>query len=185
MVFLRNKVIVLLSVMVFMLANSSTTKAATAGEIDASVKATLESFYKTVSGGEKLATEAEGVLVFPDVVKAGIFLLGGEYGEGALIVDGAVVDYYNTASGAFGWQLGIQKKAILILFMQEAALNKFRADPSWKIGVDASVAIITEGLDGSIDSSKLNKPIVAFVIDQKGLMYNLTLEGTKVTKLKK
>jgi lipid-binding SYLF domain-containing protein len=168
-----------------MLLTTKVTQAATAGEINASVDATLDSFYHTVKDGKKLIADAKGVLVFPNVYKAGVFLVGGEYGEGALRVAAQTVDYYSTASGAFGWQLGAQKKAIIILFMQDDVLNNFRVSSNWKVGVDASIAVITVGADGSLDSDKLNKPIIAFVIDQKGLMYNLTLEGSKITKLKR
>ncbi len=159
--------------------------AATAGEIEASVDAALASFYKAVDSGEKLVSSAKGVLVFPSVYKAGIFLLGAEYGEGALRIDGQTVDYYNTATASLGWQLGAQKKSIIILFMDNAVLGRLRTSQNWKAGVDASIAVLTVGADGSIDSDKINKPIIAFVIDQKGLMYNLTLEGTKFTKIRK
>ncbi len=185
MVFLSKKVIVLLSVLAFMVANSASVKAASAAEIDASVDAAIESFCHTVKDGKKLIASSKGVLVFPKVYKAGVFLIGGEYGEGALRVASRTVDYFSTTTGAFGWQLGAQKKAIIFLFMQDDVLNKFLTSNNWKVGVDASVAVLTVGVDGSIDTNKLNQPIVAFGIDQKGLMYNLTLEGTKVSKLNK
>lgn len=178
-------VLILLSLLTYLWVTTGVVRAASPREIDASVDTTLDSFYRTVKDGKKLISDAKGVLVFPNVYKAGVFLVGGEYGEGALRVDGSTVDYYSTASGAFGWQLGAQKKAIIILFMQDDVLNTLRTSSNWKVGVDASVAVITVGADGSLDSNKLNKPIIAFVIDQKGLMYNLTLEGTKITKLKK
>jgi lipid-binding SYLF domain-containing protein len=95
------------------------------------------------------------------------------------------MEYYSLASGSFGWQLGAQKKSIVILFMEDEALNKLRNSDNWKIGADASVAIVSVGADGFIDSQITNQPVIAFVFDQKGLMYNLTLEGTKFTKLDK
>ena len=185
MIFLTRTFLATLLLMVSLVLTTGASQAATAAEIDASINATLDSFYHTVKDGNKLIADAKGFLVFPSVYKAGVFLVGGEYGEGALRVAAKTVDYYSTASGAFGWQLGAQKKAILILFMQDDVLNKFRLSSNWKVGVDASIAVITVGADGSLDSDKLNKPIIAFVIDQKGLMYNLTLEGSKITKLKK
>ncbi len=158
--------------------------AATAGEIDNSVTETLKVFYAKVANANDLVERAEGVLVFPAVYKAG-FVFGGEYGEGALIVDDVTVDYYSTAAASFGWQLGAQKKSIILLFMQKDALEKFRNSSNWKAGIDASVAFIDVGANGSIDTAKLNKPIIAFAISQKGLMANLSLEGAKFTKLKK
>ena len=158
--------------------------AATAREIDVSVDVAMENFAKEVKGAKEFLNSAKGVLVFPNVYKAGVGV-GGEYGEGALRIKGKTVDYYNTASASFGFQLGAQKKTILLVFMQDEALKKFRQSKGWEIGVDGSVALITVGADASIDSTKIKDPIVGFVFSQKGLMYNLTLEGTKITKLNK
>jgi len=151
--------------------------------LDAKVDSSLENFQK-VGGAVDVLNKAAGVLVFPSVFKGGIGI-GGEYGEGALRVGGKTIDYYNTAAASIGFQLGGQKKTIIMVFMDRAALDKFRASPGWKIGGDISVAVIAVGAGASIDSAKLNQPIVAFVMDQKGLMYNLTLEGSKLTKIKK
>jgi lipid-binding SYLF domain-containing protein len=120
--------------------------------------------------------------VFPSVIKAGIGI-GGEYGEGALLIRGRTVAYYNTVSASVGFQLGAQARSIVIVFMTEDALYSFRRVHGWKIGVDGSVALITVGVGGSIDSSKITNPIVGFIFDNKGLMYNLTLEGSKITRI--
>ena len=156
--------------------------AASAAEINAGADTTLDRFYSEVSAGRQLVKDAKGVLVFPAVFKAGIGL-GGEYGEGVLRVKGKSVDYYNTAAASIGFQLGAQKKSIIILFMQEDALNKFRYSSGWKAGVDASIAVVTLGAGGAMDTSKLKEPILGFIIGQKGLMYNLTLEGAKFSKI--
>jgi len=158
--------------------------AATAKEIDVSVDIALENFVKEVKGAQEFLQSAKGVLVFPNVYKAGVGV-GGEYGEGAMRIRGKTVDYYNTAAASFGFQLGAQKKTVLLVFMQDEALKKFRASAGWEVGVDGSVALVTVGAGGSIDSTKIKDPIVGFVFGQKGLMYNLTLEGTKITKLNK
>lgn len=163
----------------------SESHAASAKEIDVSVDVALENFVKQVSGGKEFLESAKGVLVFPNVYKAGIMLVGGEYGEGALRVGGRTVDYYSTAAGAFGPQLGAQKKTFILVFMQKEAIDKFRKSQGWEIGVDGSVALVNVGIGDSIDSTTIKAPIVAFVFNQKGLMGNLTLEGTKFTKLKK
>jgi len=161
------------------------TNAATAKELDVSVDVALDNFVKQVKGGTEFLASAKGVLVFPNVYKAGLFWLGGEYGEGALRLGGRTVDYYNTAAGALGPQLGAQKKTLILVFMQTDALNKFRQSPGWEIGVDGSVALINVGVGDSINSTTITEPIVAFVFNQKGLMGNITLEGAKFTKLKK
>lgn len=158
--------------------------AATAQEIDIRSDATLKEFYLHVPSGKSIVQNAKGVLIFPSVIKAGIGI-GGEYGEGALQIRGKTVDYYNTAAASLGFQLGAQKKSIILIFTQQDALDRFRASTGWKAGVDASVAVVTLGAGGAIDTAQLNQPIIAFIIGQKGLMYNLTLEGAKFTKLKK
>ncbi len=156
--------------------------AASAKEIDVGVKETLNRFYGDVREGKSLVAKAKGVLVFPAVFKAGLGL-GGEYGEGALLIRGKTIDYYNTAAASIGFQIGVQKKSILLLFTDKSALAKFQDSTGWKAGVDASVAVVSVGAGGAIDTSKLNQPIIACVFDQKGLMANLTLEGAKFTKL--
>lgn len=157
--------------------------AKSAREIDASVDTALERFQKDVFAGKDMLAKAKGVLVFPSVIKAGIGL-GGEYGTGALRINGKTVDYYNTITGSIGFQLGGQVKSVYMLFMDDKALKDFRASEGWKAGVDGSVALITIGADGSVDTTKTNAPIIAYVLGQKGLMYNLNIEGSKFNKIK-
>ena len=157
-------------------------KAASAAEIDTGVRATLDRFFMKVGGARELAQKSVGILVFPSIVKAG-FGLGGEYGEGALLLKDRTVDYYNTVSASVGFQLGVQERAVIIMFMTESALSQFRRTHGWKVGVDGSVAIVTIGVGGSIDSNKITSPVIGFVLDPKGLMYNLTLEGSKISRI--
>lgn len=164
-------------------AGAAVLRAANAPKIDARVNAAMERFHKEVKGAGDLLQKAQGVLVFAGVVKAGLGI-GGEYGEGALRVGGQTVDYYSIASGSVGLQFGAQKKDVIILFMESGALDKFRQSSGWKVGVDGSVALIDIGAGTSLDSTTVKAPIVGFVVGQKGLMYNLTLEGSKITKLK-
>ena len=178
---------ILAGLMVFTMFTGLTAKDSWAGsakEIDVSSDETLSRFYDEVKGGKQLAKDAKGVLIFPGVFKAG-FGIGGEYGEGALRVGGKTVDYYSTAAASIGFQLGAEKKSIVILFMDNDALNKFRDSSGWKAGVDASIAVVTVGAGGEMDTAKLKEPILGFIFGQKGLMYNLTLEGAKFTKLHK
>lgn len=159
-------------------------QARTGQEIDASVNAALDRFTKQVKGASGLLQTAKGVLVFAGVIKAGIGI-GGEYGEGALRIGGRTAAYYSIAAASIGLQLGAQKKDIIMVFLQDAPLRKFQASDGWKVGVDGSVVLIDVGAGTSLDTAKLNQPIVGFIVGQKGLMYNLTLEGSKITKLKK
>lgn len=164
--------------------SSGLSHAATAKELDVSVDVALEKFYKEVNGGKEFIGNAKGYLLFPRVIKAGLGI-GGEHGEGALRVGGETVDYYSTTSGSVGFQLGVQQKTVLIVFLTKSSLRKFRGSSGWKVGVDGSVALIKVGAGGSIDTANIRAPIVGFVYGQKGLMYNLTLEGSRFSKLKK
>tara|TARA_R110002049_G_scaffold54607_9_gene151948 strand:+ start:132 stop:665 length:534 start_codon:yes stop_codon:yes gene_type:complete len=161
---------------------SVTAGAASKEEIDAEVSAALVAFEKQTPAGHELAKSASGMLVFPNVVKAGIGV-GGEYGEGALIIDGQTVAYYSLASASIGFQLGAQSRSQIMLFMNDEVLAKFRDSEGWKAGVDGSVAVATLGAGGGIDTETAQKPIIGFIFSGKGLMYNLTFEGSKITKL--
>lgn len=157
-------------------------RAGSAYEIDREVDETLDRFFYKIGGAHELARKAVGILVFPSIIKAG-FGFGGEYGEGALRIRGRTVDYYNIVSASFGFQIGVQERAVIIMFMTPEALDQFRRTAGWKVGADASVAIITLGIGGSIDTNKITSPVVGFVLDPKGLMYNLTLEGSKISRI--
>lgn len=167
-----------------LLASPVRSSAATAKELDVSADVALEEFQKYVKGGKEFLTTCKAVLVLPKVVKAGVGF-GGEYGEGALRIGGKTADYYNIASASFGFQWGGQVKTVLLAFMEDKALEAFRNAHGWKAGVDGSVAAVTLGAGDSIDTTKIKEPIVGFVYGQKGLMYNLTFEGSKFTKLDK
>lgn len=164
-----------------MLSAPSSANAASASKIERDVDDTLHRFVDQIGGARALANKAVGILVFPSVVKAGIGI-GGEYGEGMLIVDKRPAGFYNLISASFGFQLGVQERSVIIMFMTEDALAQFHSLSGFKIGVDASVAIITVGVGGTIDTDKISQPVIGFVLDPKGLMYNLTLEGSKITK---
>ena len=149
-----------------------------------SVDVALDRFKNEVPGAIEFLNNAKGVLVIPNVIRIG-FGLGGEYGEGALLIGGKAVDYYSVAAGSFGFQIGAQSKNLVIIFMDENALITFRDSLGWRAGVDGSVALIDYGAGGSVDTTNIQHPIVGFVFGVKGLMVNLSLEGSKFTKLTK
>jgi lipid-binding SYLF domain-containing protein len=161
---------------------ASPCKAASGPEIDAQVRATLDEFFSKVGFSRALANRAVAILVFPTVLKAG-FGIGGEYGEGELQIRGQPVGYYNIISGSIGFQLGAQARSVIIMFMTEQALTQFQATDGWKVGIDGSITIIAIGAGGAIDTNSITSPIVGFIFDQKGLMYNLTLEGSKISRI--
>ncbi len=156
--------------------------AASKQEIDVYVDEALAEFRQHTSAGTQLAAQSRGMLVFPKVYKAG-FAIGGEYGEGALRVGGQNVAYYSTAGASIGLQAGAQRKAQIILFMTDEALNKFRSSKGWEAGVDGSVAIATFGVGETIDTNTAQQPIIGFIFSNEGLMFNLSLEGSKFTPI--
>jgi lipid-binding SYLF domain-containing protein len=150
--------------------------------IDAKSQEALERLRAHSPAAGSLLDGAAGVLVFPDVVKMG-FGVGGQYGEGSLLIGGEPVAYYATAGASFGLQLGAQYKSEVILFMTEEALTEFRGSQGWEVGVDGSVAVVDVGAGGKVDTQTLKQPVVAFIFSNKGLMANLTLEGSKITRI--
>ncbi|WP_460909296.1 BPSL1445 family SYLF domain-containing lipoprotein [Paraburkholderia jirisanensis] len=151
--------------------------------IDASVDGTMSRLYTTVNGSRELVSKARGVLVFPSVLQVG-FVIGGQYGEGSLRVGGSTVGYYSTVSGSFGLQAGAQSKAIIFLFMTQDALDKFRSADGWSAGADASVALVKMGANGVVDTTTATAPVEVFVLTNAGLMADVSLAGTKVSRLK-
>lgn len=164
-------------------------RAATAQAIDTSADQILQQFKQTHQGADAALKQAKGVLVFPQIVKGG-FIVGGAYGEGALRIHGGKsVAYYSISSGSVGFTFGAQSQAVIILFMKQAALDTFRrdakTDKSWQVGVSGDITAVNLGAGGAVASSALNNDIVSFVMDQKGLMINLSLQGSKITKLQR
>jgi lipid-binding SYLF domain-containing protein len=165
-----------------LLAGGGTGQAASGREIERDVNVTLDRLYRSVPGGRELAAKAAAVLVFPTVIKAGMGI-GGEYGEGALRIGGVTQGYYDTVAASFGFQLGAEARSIIIMFMTPGALENFRRAHGWKVGVDGSVAIITIAAGAAINTENITSPVVGIILDTKGLMYNLTLEGSKITRI--
>lgn len=156
--------------------------AADAGTIDRRVQETLGELYAAYPSMRPLVQRAAGVLVFPRVIKAG-FVVGADYGEGALLQHGRTAGYYNVASGSFGFQIGAQKRSQIYIFNDPRALAAFKRTDGWKVGVDGSVALVTLGVGGNIDTNSLKAPVMAIVMGEKGLMFNATLEGSKISRI--
>jgi len=155
-----------------------------ASRIDQEANEALQVFRQDVNGAEIFLNQAAGYLVFPRVIKAGLGI-GAETGEGVLRVGDQSVDYYRTTSGSIGFQAGAQAKSIVIAFLTQSSLDQFRGSSGWKVGIDGSVALIDIGAGKTIDTDNIRDPVVGFVFGSKGLMYNLTFEGSKFTKLRK
>ncbi|HEM7893725.1 MULTISPECIES: BPSL1445 family SYLF domain-containing lipoprotein [Burkholderia] len=165
------------------MADSENGQAGKRRSIDAGVDSTLTRLYGTANGSRELVRRARGVLTFPSVVDAG-FIIGGQYGEGSLRVGGQTTGYYSTITGSIGFQAGMQSRAIVFLFMTEESLARFRNMDGWSAGGDASVAVLKVGANGDIDTSSASNQVNAFVLTNSGLMAGVSLQGTKVTRLK-
>lgn len=150
--------------------------------VDQQVSATLQSFYALADRNKYLADHAAAVLVFPRVTKAGAGI-GGEHGEGALLVNGKTVGYYSTSGASVGLTLGVSRHSEVILFQTPEARDKFVNGKDWSIGADASVAIAKKGAGGNYDTQTLSKPVIAFVFGEKGLMGDASLAGGKISKI--
>jgi lipid-binding SYLF domain-containing protein len=156
--------------------------AESAAQIDSKVDLALEALYEKTPAAKKQAESAKGILVFPDIIKAGL-MIGGQYGVGALRVGGKTVGYYNVAEGSFGLQAGAQSFGYALFFMDEAALEYMKKSGGWEIGVGPSITVVDEGLAGSLTTTTGKDNIYAFFFDQQGLMAGLGLKGGKISKI--
>jgi lipid-binding SYLF domain-containing protein len=150
--------------------------------IELDVDEVLEIFTQDIDGSEIFLEQSAGFLVFPRALRAGLGI-GAETGEGVLRIDGKTVDFFRITSGSLGLQAGAQARSIVICFMSENSLNGFRSSSGWRVGVDGSVALIDVGAGKTIDSQNVRDPVVGFIFNSSGLMANLTLEGTRFTKI--
>jgi len=164
------------------IASSGPVWAKSAEEIDAEASQALDTLYKESSAAKELGAKARGILIFPSITKGGI-IVGGEYGEGVLRVDGKSQGYYSSASGSIGLQLGVSSRSLVIMFMTDEALEKFTSSSGWEAGVDADVTAVNVGATGSLNTATSKAPVIAFSFGQEGLMAGVSVKGTKIEKL--
>lgn len=156
--------------------------------IETRVRAAMDEMYRTVPGARELAGRARAVLVMPHVIKGG-FILGGSYGEGALMMNGQAgltgpaSAYYSVASASLGLQAGVQKSSHALFFMTEESLERFRRADGWEIGADAEVTFPDKGVNMQANSTLMNKPVVGVVFGQDGLLLGASLEGAKYSAI--
>jgi lipid-binding SYLF domain-containing protein len=150
--------------------------------IDSNVDATLSRLYNSVPGTREMVQKAAGVLVFPSVV-GGSFVVGAQYGRGSLRVDGRTEAYYSTTAGSIGFQAGGQSKAVIYVFNNREALDKFRASRGWTVGADATVTVATIGANASVNTYTAQQPIVGYVLTNVGLEAGASVQGAKITRV--
>lgn len=158
--------------------------AATAGEIDRNATKTLNKLYAQKPAAKALGEKAKAVLIFPSITKGG-FMVGGQYGEGALRRDGKTVGYYESVAMSYGLQAGVQKFGYALFFMTDSALKWLDRSDGWEVGTGPSIVVVDEGMAGGMSTTTAQSDIYAFVFSQKGLMAGLGLQGTKITRIRK
>jgi len=161
---------------------SSQLFAKSSSELELDVDFAIKQFKLKVNGGEKFLSKVKGYLVIPSVIKGG-FVFGAEYGEGALRVNGATTHYYSMTSASIGYQAGVQVYSIVLAFISQASLDNFVKSSGWEAGVDGSIAVSDWGKGKNISSISYEKPIVAFIFGQKGLMAGVSIKGTKFLRI--
>jgi lipid-binding SYLF domain-containing protein len=176
--------IVLLVLAVGHFVNPAPVPAATAAEIDRDVTAALKTLFESTPKAKELAAKAKGILVFPNIVKAG-FLVGGQFGEGALRRGDETVAYYNTTAASYGLQAGAQMFGYALFFMTESAMQYLDKSDGWELGSAPNLVVLDQGAAGSLSTSTLQSDMYAFFFSQKGLMGGLGLQGSKITKISK
>jgi len=154
----------------------------TAAEIDQSVSAALRDLYAHNGGAKVLGAKAKAVLVFPDI-KKGAFIVGAQWGYGALRKGARSIGYYRTAAASYGLQAGVKKFGYALFFMTDSALAYLDASGGWAIGTGPSVVVVDQGAARSLTTTNLRSDVYAFVFSQKGLMGGIGLEGSKITKI--
>jgi lipid-binding SYLF domain-containing protein len=151
-------------------------------KVDAAVDQTLQAFYAQNPSHRELVNKSAGVLVFPRVTKAGVGV-GGEHGEGALLINGTVVAHYLVSGASLGATIGVGKHSEIILFMTSEARDEFQRSHGWTVGADAGVAVASAGAGHEYDTETLKRPVLSFVLGEHGLIGDLSLEGAKITPI--
>ncbi|MGZ8157699.1 MAG: lipid-binding SYLF domain-containing protein [Methylobacter sp.] len=153
-----------------------------AAQIDREVSTALSKLYQTTPTARTLAAKAKGILVFPNVVKAG-FIGGAEYGKGAMRRNGRTTGYYNIVAGSYGLQAGVQSFGYAMFFMNDAALASLDSSRGFEVGVGPNIVVLDEGMAKNVTSSTLRDDVYAFVFGQRGLMAGIGLKGSKITRV--
>ena len=165
-------------------ASVSPALAASAADINRDASAALAKLYQTVPEARALGAKAKGILIFPNVVKAG-FMFGAEYGEGVLQRGGKSAGYYNTVTASYGLQAGVQSFGYVMFFMTDSALAYLDKSEGFEVGVGPSVVVLDQGKAKTLTTTTGQSDVYAFIFSQKGLMAGLGLKGSKISRMQK
>lgn len=154
-----------------------------AAELLAEATTTAADFKANTKGADAIFSQAKGVLVCPAIRKIGIGI-GYEGGDCVLTDGGKEPLYYSSRSLKAGAVLGAQKHSMILVLNTDKALANFTSGKrEWEFGVDASISIAKVGAGGDIDTTNLKGDIFSFIFGEKGLMGDLSWEGTSLKKL--
>lgn len=186
-VFLKNR-LWLASALAIALAMISTLSAgpalaASASEIDRDATQALSTLYRTTPGAKALGDKAKAILIFPSIVKGG-FIVGGQFGDGALRWQGRTVGYYRSLAASYGLQAGAQSFGYVLFFMDEASVQYLNKSDGWELGTGPSLVVLDQGFGKNLSTTTLQKGVYAFIFNQKGLMGGIGIQGTKITKIR-
>jgi len=156
--------------------------AATGGQIAADAARALRRLYAAQPKTRALGQRAKAILVFPQIVKAGL-IIGGQGGDGALLENGRARGFYNIAAASFGLQIGAQTFSYALFFMNDSALQYLESSDGWAIGTGPSVVVVDKGAAASLTSTTLSHDVYAVPFGQKGLMAGVEIEGSKITHI--
>jgi lipid-binding SYLF domain-containing protein len=156
--------------------------APSAADVDRNVSAALRNLYSQNEAAQALGARAKAILVFPDI-KKGAFLIGAQYGYGALRQRARTVGYYRTAAASYGFQAGVKKFGYALFFMTNSALAYLDKSGGWAIGTGPSVVVVDQGVARSLTTTSMRSDVYAFVFDQTGLMGGIGIEGSKITRV--
>lgn len=158
--------------------------AATAEDLNKDAGQALQALYKTNSVALDMSKHAKAVLVFPNIVKAGL-VFGGSYGEGVLLKNSKVTDYYNSVTASWGLQAGAQSYGYAVFLMTDKAVKYLADSHGWELDVGPTVFVVAEGVAKNLSSSTINSDAYALILDQQDLMLGLSVEGSKITHIKR
>jgi lipid-binding SYLF domain-containing protein len=145
-------------------------------------RVTLSTFMrdKNYSWLHRNLNQAKGVLIYPQVLKAG-FILGGSGGTGILSVrdqktgNWSEPAFYTVGSVSFGLQIGGEAAEVMVLVMSQKAIDSLFAS-SVKLGGDTSIAV---GPYGAGAKGDITTDFVSFA-KTKGIYAGINLEGSVV-----
>ena len=182
---MKNRYSLLTALLVLTLAlTSSKTYAATSEDLNKDANQALSILVNANPIAADISRKAKAILIFPNIVKAGL-ILGGAYGEGVLSQGGQVSGYYNSVTASFGWQAGAQSYGYVVFLMSDKAVKYINDTRGWEVGVGPTIVMVNAGVAKNLTSSTLKDDAYAFIFDQQGLMASLSIEGTKISQIKK